>query len=256
VAALDRQVRYPAQRDVTYYSRKKVTIFRRLRDLMLAVIAAFLVGSFLWVLAYRFLPVPLTWPMARDGLAGRHVERNWVPLRQIAVVMPRAVIGAEDARFCEHSGFDGDAIEAALAGNSRGRALRGGSTISQQTAKNAFLWPERSWVRKGFEAWFTLLIELIWGKPRIMEVYLNIAEMGPGIYGVDAAAKHYFGTSAARLTRAQAARLAAILPQPIKRDAANPGKQTRRYARRIEKRVRVVKDEGIDFCLSPYTPPR
>ncbi len=241
---------------VAYYSREKVSLFRRLRDIVLVVIAAFVVLSFFWVLAYRYLPVPITWPMARDALAGRHVEKHWVPLTEIATVMPRAVIGAEDANFCSHSGFDGDAIEAALVGNSRGGKLRGGSTISQQTAKNAFLWPERSWLRKGFEAWFTVLIELVWGKPRIMEVYLNIAELGPGIYGVDAAADHYFGTTAEKLTRAQAARLAAILPQPIKRDAAHPGKQTRRYARRIEKRVRVVKDEGIDFCLTPYSPPR
>ncbi len=229
---------------------------RRLREFVAVVISAFVVLSFLWVLAYRFVPVPMTWPMARDAMAGRHVERNWVSLAQIAKVMPRAVIGAEDAHFCEHKGFDAGAIEAAFAGNSRGGKLRGGSTISQQTAKNAFLWPERSWLRKALEAWFTLQIELIWGKPRIMEVYLNIAELGPGIYGVDAAAKHYFGSSAARLTRAQAARLAAILPQPIKRSAAKPGKQTRRYARRIERRVRVISDGGIDFCLTPYKPLR
>jgi monofunctional glycosyltransferase len=127
--------------------------------------------------------------------------------------------------------------------------VRGGSTISQQTAKNAFLWPGRSYIRKGLEAWFTVLIELIWGKPRIMEVYLNIAEMGPGVYGVEAAAQHYFNTSAAQLSPAQAARIAAILPQPIKRDAARPGRFVKRYANRIERRARVVRNEGIDACL-------
>ncbi|MEY2883652.1 MAG: monofunctional biosynthetic peptidoglycan transglycosylase [Pseudomonadota bacterium] len=205
--------------------------------------------SILWVVAYRFFPVPMTWPMARDAIAGHHVERQWVPLSAIAVAVPRAVIGAEDAQFCSHNGFDLDAIEAAAAKNAASKKLRGGSTISQQTAKNAFLWPERSYLRKGLEAWFTLLIETIWGKPRIMEVYLNIAEMGPGIYGVEAAAQRYFNKSAAKLSPKEASRIAAILPQPIKRSATDPGRMVKRYARRIERRVKVVRDEGIDFCL-------
>ena len=141
-------------------------------------------------------------------------------------------------------------MEAAAARNAGGGRLRGGSTISQQAAKNAFLWPGRSYVRKGLEAYFTVLIEAIWGKPRIMEVYLNIAEMGPGIYGVEAAAQHYFNTSAAALNPGEAARLAAILPQPIKRDAGNPGRYVKRYARRIERRARVVRSERIDGCLN------
>jgi len=213
------------------------------------VVFGLVVFSVLWVVLYRFVPVPLTWPMARDAIAGRHVERHWVPLSGIARAVPRAAIGAEDARFCIHNGFDFTAMEAAAARNAAGGKLRGGSTISQQTAKNAFLWPGRSYVRKGLEAYFTVLIELIWGKPRIMEVYLNIAEMGPGIYGVDAAAKHYFGVPAAALTPQQASRIAAILPQPIKRDAAAPGRYVKRYARKIERRARVVRNEGIDSCL-------
>lgn len=211
--------------------------------------AGFVLFSVLWVAAYRFVPVPLTWPMARDAVLGRHVERQWVGLSQIAPAVPRAAIGAEDARFCAHNGFDFVAMEAAAARNASGGKLRGGSTISQQAAKNAFLWPGRSYVRKGLEAWFTVLIEAIWGKPRIMEVYLNIAEMGPGIYGVEAAAQHYFKVSAARLSPAQASRIAAILPQPIKRNAAKPGRFVKRYARRIERRARVVRNEGIDGCL-------
>jgi monofunctional biosynthetic peptidoglycan transglycosylase len=210
---------------------------------------AAVVLSVAWVALYRFVPVPLTWPMARDAIAGRHVDRHWVPLSAIATAVPRAAIGAEDARFCAHNGFDFTAMEAAAARNAGGGKLRGGSTISQQTAKNAFLWPGRSYVRKGLEAWFTMLIEAIWGKPRIMEVYLNIAEMGPGIYGVDAAAQHYFHVSAAGLSAAQASRIAAILPQPIKRNAAKPGRYVKRYARRIERRARVVGNEGIDACL-------
>jgi monofunctional biosynthetic peptidoglycan transglycosylase len=209
----------------------------------------FVIASVVWVMIYRFIPVPFTWPMARDAVHGNHVYRTWVPLSGIAPAVPRAAIGAEDARFCKHRGFDFAAMEAAAARNADGGKLRGGSTISQQAAKNAFLWPGRSYLRKGLEAWFTVLIEAIWGKPRIMEVYLNIAEMGPGIYGVEAAAQHYFNTSAAALSPAQAARIAAILPQPIKRDAARPGRYVKRYANRIERRARVVRNEGIDGCL-------
>lgn len=209
----------------------------------------FIVLSLGWVLAYRFIPIPITWPMARDVVQGRHVEREWTPLRNFAPVVSRAVIGAEDGNFCAHWGFDFAAIEKAAARNASGERLRGGSTISQQTAKNAFLWPGRSYFRKGLEAWFTLLIELVWGKPRIMEVYLNIAEMGPGIYGAQAAAKHYFGTNAAGLSAQQASRLAAILPQPIKRKAAAPGPFVRRYSRAIEKRARQVGQAGLDSCL-------
>ena len=207
-----------------------------------------------WVLAYRFVPVPFTWPMARDAVEGRHVEQEWVALAAIAPAVPRSAITAEDARFCSHRGFDFKAMEAAAERNAKAAAkgstrVRGGSTISQQTAKNAFLWPGRSYLRKGLEAYFTVLIEAIWGKPRIMEVYLNISEMGPGIYGVEAAAQHYFHTSAAELSPSQAARIAAILPQPIKRDAAKPGRLVKKYAKRIERHARVVAREGIDGCL-------
>ena len=207
-----------------------------------------------WVLAYRFVPVPFTWPMARDAFEGRHVEQEWVALAAIAPAVPRSAITAEDARFCSHRGFDFKAMEAAAERNAKAAAkgstrVRGGSTISQQTAKNAFLWPGRSYLRKGLEAYFTVLVEAIWGKPRIMEVYLNIAEMGPGIYGVEAAAQHYFHTSAAELSPAQAARIAAILPQPIKRDAAKPGRCVKKYAKRIERHARFVGREGIDACL-------
>jgi monofunctional biosynthetic peptidoglycan transglycosylase len=221
----------------------------RVIALFVRVVIWALVISILWVVLYRFVPVPLTWPMARDAIAGKHVERTWVPLSRIAPAVPRAAIGAEDARFCEHRGFDFEAMEAAAAKNAAGKKLRGGSTISQQTAKNAFLWPGRSYVRKALEAYFTVLIETIWGKKRIMEVYLNIAEMGPGIYGVEAAAQHYFGVPAAKLSQAQAARIAAILPQPVKRNAAAPGRFVKRYARKIERRARVVRNEGIDGCL-------
>lgn len=223
--------------------------FRTVMGWLLAAAGIAVLASILWVFAYRVLPVPITWLMARDSLAGKHVEHEWVPLTAISRSLPRAVIGAEDANFCTHNGIDFSAVQAAAEANLKGRKLRGGSTISQQTAKNAFLWPERSYLRKGLEAWFTLLIEAIWGKPRIMEVYLNIVEMGPGIYGMASASQHYFGTSVDKLSARQAARLAAILPQPIKRSVTKPSKSVRRYARRIEKRVKVVRDAGIDNCL-------
>ena len=216
---------------------------------LVRIVFGFALVTLLWVVAYRFIDPPTTWPMLRDAVQGRHVERTWVPLADISPAMPRAAIGAEDANFCVHNGFDFGAIEAAMERNASSKKLRGGSTISQQTAKNAFLWPERSWLRKGLETYFTVLIEAVWGKPRIMEVYLNIAEMGRGIYGVEAAGQHYFNTPASRLTPLQAARLAAILPQPIKRDAAAPGKYTKRYAGRIQKRIGVVRREGVDGCL-------
>ncbi len=207
-------------------------------------------GAVGWALAYRWIDPPLTVPMLRDDLAGQHVERHWVPLGRINPAMARAVIGAEDSTFCAHHGFDLAAIEQAATRNAGSSRLRGGSTISQQTAKNAFLWPARSYLRKGLEAYFTVLIEALWGKRRIMEVYLNIAELGPGVYGVDAAAHHYFNVSAARLTPGQAARLAAILPQPIKRDAADLHGGVRRHARAIERRIGVVRRDAIDACLA------
>jgi len=209
-----------------------------------------LVGiSLLWALAYRWINPPVTWLTARDRLAGLQVKQQWVGLDGISRHLPRAVIGAEDARFCQHRGFDFEAIEQAYERNKAGKALRGGSTISQQTAKNAFLWPGRTMIRKGLEAWFTILIESLWGKPRIMEVYLNVAEFGKGVFGAEAASRHYFNKPASKLTRQEAARLAAILPQPIKRDAASPGRKTQRYANRIAKRARVVANEGIDSCV-------
>jgi len=222
----------------------------RLFGWLVRLVLGLLVLSALWALAYRFVDPPITSPMLRDALAGQHVERTWVELDRIAPAMPRAVIGAEDATFCAHSGFDLAAIEQAAARNAESSKLRGGSTISQQTAKNAFLWPGRSYLRKGLEAYFTVLIEALWGKRRIMEVYLNIAELGPGIYGVEAAARHYFDVSAAQLSPRQAARIAAILPQPIKRDAAALRGAVKRHARAIEKRIGVVRRESIDSCLA------
>jgi monofunctional biosynthetic peptidoglycan transglycosylase len=163
--------------------------------------------------------------------------------------MVRAVIAAEDGKFCSHEGFDREAIEDALENNRQGGRIRGGSTISQQTAKNVFLWQGGGYVRKGFEAWFTVLIEQIWGKRRIMEVYLNVAETGLGTYGMEAGAQRYFGKSAASLTPLEAARMAAALPQPKQRAVRNPSGWLARHGNTISARIGSVARDGLDSCV-------
>jgi len=163
--------------------------------------------------------------------------------------MVRAAIGAEDSKYCAHSGFDFDAIQDAVKRNASGGRIRGGSTISQQTAKNAFLWQGGGYVRKGAEAWFTFLIEQLWGKRRIMEVYLNLAETGIGTYGANAGSMRYFGHDASAMTPSEAARIAAILPLPKKRGAIAPKGFTRRYGNSIAARIGVVGRDGLDACV-------
>lgn len=213
-------------------------------------ILAFVALSLLMVVVYRFVPPPFTWTMAGDMLAGHGVTKSWRPLDRIDPDMPRAAIAAEDSSFCSHHGFDYDAIAAAMYRNAKGgKVLRGGSTISQQTAKNVFLWQGGGYFRKALEAWFTLLIELIWPKKRIMEIYLNVAETGIGTYGVEAGAQRYFKHGAGKLTRAEAARIAAVLPLPKKRAGVAPTGFTRRYGNSIAARIGVVQREGLDACL-------
>jgi monofunctional glycosyltransferase len=209
----------------------------------------FLIGSVLWVTLYKFIPPPITFTMIGDGLAGRGITKDWMSISRIDPSMPRAVIAAEDAKFCAHSGFDFEAIEKAAKSNAKGRRIRGGSTISQQTAKNAFLWQGGGFFRKGLEAYFTVLIEVIWGKRRIMEVYLNLAETGIGTYGVNAGAQRYFGHDADQMTNVEAARIAAILPLPKKRVAVAPRGFTRRYGNKIAARTGVVRRDALDACL-------
>ncbi len=226
--------------------------FRWLRRLALIVILVAIIGPPLWVALYRIVPPPITFLMIERLVEGRGLDRRWVSIRGIAPAMVRAVVASEDSRFCEHHGFDVRAIDAAMRHNAeRPGSVRGGSTISQQTAKNVFLWPERSWVRKGVEAWFTVLIEAIWGKRRIMEVYLNTAEMGPGLYGVEAASRRYFQEPASALTPVEAGRLAAILPSPLKWKAAHPGPYVRRRTGRIEARSDTVARAGLADCVLP-----
>jgi monofunctional biosynthetic peptidoglycan transglycosylase len=181
------------------------------------------------------------------------IEKDWRSLDRIDADLVHAVVAAEDSRFCSHNGFDVEAIRQAMEANESSSKVRGGSTISQQTAKNVFLWPQRSWVRKGLEAGFTGLIELAWGKPRIMEVYLNVVEWAPGVYGAEAAAQKWFGKSAATLTPTEAARLAAILPAPRRYKAAPPGPYVRRRAGRIARAIQVVRDDGLSACAFKST---
>lgn len=221
--------------------------------LLLKIILTLVLLSVLWVGSYRLIDPPATYLMLRDRFQGLDVKRQWLPLEAMAVHLPRAVIAAEDSRFCSHHGLDFQAIEQAMADNRRQKRMRGGSTISQQTAKNAFLWPGRTLWRKGAEAWFTLLSEQLLGKRRILEIYLNIIEFGPGIYGAEAASQHYFQKSATTLSPQETARLAAILPQPLKRDAARPGPYTGRYAGQIRARMRIVERDALDACIRPKT---
>lgn len=204
----------------------------------------------LTVLTHRFIGPPMTFLMVERLTGGKGMDRRWRRLDQISPNLVYAAIAAEDANFCRHHGFDLKAIERALKHNKKrpGR-IRGGSTISQQAAKNVFLWSGRGWVRKGFEAGYTVLIETFWGKRRTMEVYLNVVEWGPGVYGAEAAAQKWFGVSARDLTPRQAAGLAAILPSPLKWKAADAGPYVRRRTSRIQAAMGTVRSEGLAGCV-------
>jgi monofunctional biosynthetic peptidoglycan transglycosylase len=221
---------------------------RRRRRLLKALSIVFLVLIGL-VFVYRFVPPPPTWLMIGQAVKGQGLDYRWRGLNDISPHLVASAIAAEDATFCAHKGFDMKAIERALKSNERGGRVRGGSTISQQTAKNVFLWPSRDWVRKGLEAGYTVLIETVWGKRRIMEMYLNVAEFAPGIYGAEAASRRLFGVSARDLTPVQAARLAAVLPSPRRYSADRPGPYVRGYSARIRARARVVRNEGLAACV-------
>ena len=221
----------------------------RVVSFLVKLFLALVLLSVLWVLAYRFINPPITATMLSDITTGRGAKRDWMGLETMDRDMVRAAIGAEDSKFCAHSGFDVDAIQDAVKRNASGGRIRGGSTISQQTAKNAFLWQGGGYARKGAEAWFTFLIEQMWDKRRIMEVYLNLAETGIGTYGVNAGSQRYFGHDASAMTANEAARIAAILPLPKKRGAVAPKGFTRRYGNSISARIGVVGREGLDACV-------
>jgi monofunctional biosynthetic peptidoglycan transglycosylase len=231
-------------------SRPRRPWFRRILRWLFRFILVFVLGSVLWVLLYRFVDPPLTFTQFGDLIEGNGARSEWMSIAAIDRNMVRAAIAGEDGKFCSHHGFDTDAIEAAMRRNAAGgHVLRGGSTISQQTAKNVFLWQGGGYFRKGLEAWFTMLIEATWPKRRIMEVYLNVAETGIGTYGVNAGAQRYYGHSAAQLSPTEAARIAAVLPLPKRRDAVAPAGFTRRYGNLIAARINVVRRDGLDRCV-------
>ena len=213
------------------------------------IVVAFFASTILAVVALRFLPVyftPLMFIRCYEQLTTEgkslKLKHHWVPLEEISPNLPMAVMASEDAKFLQHHGFDFQAIEKAAERNTKHPEKRklGASTISQQTAKNVFLWPGRSWVRKGFEVYFTGLIELMWSKQRIMEVYLNSIEMGEGIYGADAVAEEHFNTTAENLSKAQCALIAATLPNPRKFSSKNPSGYMLKRQARIMREMRYV----------------
>ncbi len=204
-----------------------------------------------WVLIYRFVPPPATSLMGIRFVQGHGMDYRWRGMSDISPTLAQAAIASEDAHFCSHHGFDFTAMEKALAHNDKKpNRIRGGSTITQQTAKNVFLWPDRSYVRKGLEAYFTVLIEGLWGKKRIMEVYLNVVEMGSGVYGAEAASQVDFGHSAKRMSTSEASRLVAILPNPLKYNAVDPGRYVQRRAGKVAGQVGVIRaDEDLSGCI-------
>lgn len=225
-------------------------IGRLFRGLLILLLVFGLIGPVAVVTLYRFAPPPLTFLMVQRIFEGRGFDRRWVPLSDISPRLVGAVIASEDSGFCRHNGFDMAAIRKALSHNAKDpNRLRGGSTISQQTAKNVFLIQGGGYVRKGFEAWFTFLIEHLWGKRRIMEVYLNVAETGIGTYGANAGSIRYFGHDASRMSSTEAGRIAAVLPLPKKRAAIDPRGFVRRHGNALAKYVNVVRGGGLDSCL-------
>lgn len=230
----------------------KETIFRILKFALKSGLG-FIILSLTIVLLYRFIPAPYTPLMVwKSTLSFFHnepisISKKWVPIEQIARPMQQAVVKAEDAKFYNHKGFDFEAIEKAMKYNKTHKKQKGASTISQQTAKNVFLWPSRSWIRKGMEVYFTVLIENLWSKNRILEMYLNVIELGPGVYGVEAASQKYFHKKAKNLTRAEAALIASVLPNPIKFKINKPSAYILRRQRKIMGRGEAKVQETKEF---------
>lgn len=201
-----------------------------------------------WIALYRFVPPPGTPLMLIRMADGAGIDKSWRSLDDISPSLAQAVIASEDTLFCSHAGFDWASLRQAWQGNLAGGQLRGGSTISMQTAKNAWLWQDRTYLRKGLEAWFTLWMELLWPKARVMEVYLNIIEWGDGIYGAEAASRTFFGKPASALTRREAALMAAVLPNPLRWSPAKPTRYIASRANVIQQRMTIVARDGLAAC--------
>lgn len=222
-------------------------MFKKIARFLFKVLLWFIALSVFSVIVFRFVPVPFTPLMISRAFehkeAGREMtaSHDWVPIEEISPNLQKAVIASEDDLFLTHNGFNFDAMYKAFKNNNKGKKLKGGSTISQQTAKNVFLWQGRSYLRKGLEAYFTVLIEMLWSKERIMEVYLNSIEMGDGVYGAQAAAQYWYSKDAKDLTKYQAAGIAAILPNPRRFKAVKSSGYTERRKGRIIKLMRYVK---------------
>ncbi|MGB2441704.1 monofunctional biosynthetic peptidoglycan transglycosylase [Planktomarina sp.] len=208
---------------------------------LLAVALVFLA----WGLIYRWVNPPITFYMMQERARLGEIQYKWVDIEQVAPMLRRAVVAAEDANFCTHWGIDSAAVRQAL----REGALRGGSTISQQTVKNAFLWPGRNWLRKAVEALLTPYIEMVWSKRRLLEIYLNIAEFDTGVFGIEAAAWHHFGVAAKDLNRVQAGRLAVVLPDPKGRSAIRPNQDTKKRAASVIAGADMIRKDGRAECF-------
>lgn len=223
----------------------KLSLKRRLGRWMLRGVSLVFLVMLLFTVLFAVFNPPTNVYIWSEGRRLGDVKQDWVALEDIAPVMARSAVAAEDANFCQHWGFDMRAIRAAIAQGGN----RGASTISQQTVKNVYLWQGRSWVRKAMEALMTPLVEAVWSKRRIIEVYLNIAEFDEGVFGAQAAARHYFGVDAADLSSTQAARLAAILPSPKKRSASNPSSFVRKRTRQIRDGAATISKDGRAACF-------
>ncbi len=222
--------------------KSELSLYLRIRKFIFRFFLLFFVGSFILAFIFRFVPVPVTPLMlirTTSSLFDQKfigIEKSWVPLEQISPHLQTAVLKAEDYQFFEHNGFDYNAIQKAYKHNQTHPRKKGASTISQQTAKNLFLWPHRSWLRKGLEAYFTVLIEATWSKKRILEVYLNVIELGPGLYGAEAASQKFFKRKAKYLNSSQSALLAAVLPNPRRFRVDRPSNYVLARQRRISNR--------------------
>jgi monofunctional biosynthetic peptidoglycan transglycosylase len=222
-----------------------------LRRILTILFVLFVPIPIVFLLIFRFVPIPFTPEMIIPLVKGEGVHNHWVAHSDIAPALTRAVIASEDNDFCTHHGFDWKDIHAALKEHARGKRLRGASTISQETARTIFLFPVRSWVRKGVEAYFTVLIEFFWPKERILTAYLNLVDWGHGNFGAEAASEAYFHKSAAQLSNSQAARLAIILADPDVWKAARPGPYVAARTGTILARMNEVTNDGLDWCVKP-----
>jgi monofunctional glycosyltransferase len=243
---LEKDTKPPPLRPMSWIAKRVRRLWRRVFRIVLKGLIVAVAVAALLVLLFRVVNPPINIYIASEWYRLGEVKRVWTRIEDFPEYVSRSVVAAEDANFCLHSGFDFASIKSAL--NGKGR-LRGASTLSQQVSKNVFLWQGRSWVRKGFEVGFTVLVELLWPKERIVEVYLNVAEFDEGVFGMAAAGRHYFGVEPNKITRLQAARLAAILPNPKDRSASRPSNLVRKRTARILSGEETILADGRAKCF-------